>query len=102
MQIIIPRMAIYINVDKVLQRFSNRVIISGAVFRPGIYELTQGMTVDDLIKKADGLTEDAYKGRAQIFRLNDDLSKGILSFNAFEYFNNNFKKRRFGCCKINF
>jgi len=72
-----------INVDKVLQRFSNRVIISGAVFRPGTYELTQGMTVDNLIKKADGLTEDAYKGRAQIFRLNDDLSKGILSFNAF-------------------
>lgn len=71
-----------INVDKVLQRFSNRVIISGAVFRPGPYELTSGMTVADLIKKADGLTEDAYSGRAQIFRLNEDLSKGVLSFNA--------------------
>jgi protein involved in polysaccharide export with SLBB domain len=40
------------------------------------------MTAGDLIKKADGLTEDAYAGRSQIFRLNDDLSKGILSFNA--------------------
>src|SRR6266487_7049724 len=71
-----------INVDKVLQRFSNRVIISGAVFRPGIYELAAGITAEDLIKKADGLTEDAYSGRAQIFRVNADLSKGILSFNA--------------------
>ncbi len=71
-----------INVDKVLQRFSNRVIISGAVFRPGPYELSAGMTVTDLIKKADGLTEDAYAGRAQIFRLNEDLSKGVVSFNA--------------------
>jgi protein involved in polysaccharide export with SLBB domain len=72
----------FISVDKVLQRFSNRVIISGAVFRPGIYELTPGMTVSDLITKSDGLTEDAYTGRAQIFRLNEDLSKGMLSFNA--------------------
>jgi protein involved in polysaccharide export with SLBB domain len=73
-----------INVDKVLQRFSNRVIISGAVFRPGIYELIAGMTAGDLIKKADGLSEDAYAGRAQIFRLNEDLSKGILSFNVMD------------------
>jgi len=71
-----------VNVDKVLQRFSNRVMISGAVFRPGTYELIPGMTVTDLIQKADGLTEDAYKGRAQIFRLNDDLTKAMESFNA--------------------
>lgn len=77
-----PKDGDLINVDKVLQRYSNRVVISGAVFRPGVYELTQGMTVKDLIEKADGLTEDAYTGRAQIFRLNEDLTKGIVSFNA--------------------
>jgi len=87
-----PQDGDYINVDKVLDRFSNRVIISGAVFRPGVYELTQGMTVDDLIKKANGLTEDAYKGRAQIFRLNDDLTKGILSFNALNSSNINLRR----------
>jgi len=79
-----PQDGDFINVDKVLQRFSNRVIISGAVFRPGTYELIPGMTAGDLIKKADGLSEDAYAGRAQIFRLNEDLSKGILSFNAID------------------
>jgi protein involved in polysaccharide export with SLBB domain len=87
-----PQDGDYINVDKVLPRFSNRVIISGAVFRPGTYELTPGMTVDDLIKKANGLTEDAYKERSQIFRLNEDLTKGILSFNALKGSNINLKR----------
>src|SRR6476659_7087309 len=38
------------------------------------------MTVGDLIKKADGLREDAFKSRGQIFRLKDNLSKEIVSF----------------------
>lgn len=67
-------------VSKILNRFKNRVKINGAVFRPDVYELTTGLTVADLIRKADGLKEDAYTGRAQILRLQDDLTKSILSF----------------------
>ena len=67
-------------VSKILNRFQNRVKINGAVFRPDVYELTNGLTVGDLIRKADGLTEDAYTGRAQILRLQDDLKRSILSF----------------------
>ena len=67
-------------IGKVLNRFSNRVKASGAVFRPDTYELSPGMKVADLIKKADGLTEDAFTGRGQIFRLEEDLSRGIRSF----------------------
>jgi protein involved in polysaccharide export with SLBB domain len=70
-------------VGKVLNRFSNRVKISGAVFRPDTYELTNGLKVADLIRKADGLTEDAFTGRAQIYRLEEDLSRAIRSV---EYF----------------
>jgi protein involved in polysaccharide export with SLBB domain len=66
-------------VGKVLNRFSNRVKISGAVFRPDTYELTNGLRVADLIRKADGLTEDAFTGRAQIYRLEEDLSRAIRS-----------------------
>jgi protein involved in polysaccharide export with SLBB domain len=66
-------------VGKVLNRFSNRVKISGAVFRPDTYELTNGLKVADLIRKADGLTEDAFTGRAQIYRLEEDLSRAIRS-----------------------
>lgn len=69
-------------VSKILNRFQNRVKINGAVFRPDAYELTNGLTVGDLIRKADGLKEDAYTGRAQILRLQDDLSRSILSFDV--------------------
>lgn len=67
-------------VSKVLNRYTNRVTVTGAVFREGIYELTDGMTLSDLIRKADGLREDAFMQRGQIFRLKNDLSKEIISF----------------------
>ena len=56
-------------VSKVLNRFTNRITLTGAVYREGIYELDEGMTLRDLINKADGLREDAFMRRAQIFRL---------------------------------
>jgi protein involved in polysaccharide export with SLBB domain len=68
-------------VNKVLNRFTNRVYITGAVYREGMYELADGMNLNDLINKADGLREDAFMQRAQIFRLKNDLTKEILSFN---------------------
>jgi protein involved in polysaccharide export with SLBB domain len=67
-------------VGKVLNRFTNRITLTGAVFREGIYELTEGMTLRDLINRADGLREDAFMQRAQVFRLKNDLSKEMLSF----------------------
>jgi len=69
-------------VSKILNRFQNRVKINGAVFRPDVYELTNGLTVGDLIRKADGLKEDAYVSRAQVLRLQDDLTRSILSFDV--------------------
>lgn len=67
-------------VSKILNRFQNRVRISGAVFRPDVYQLTPGLQVADLIRKADGLKEDAFTGRGQIIRLQEDLTRSILSF----------------------
>ncbi len=69
-------------VSKLLNRFSNRVKIEGAVYRPDVFELTPNLKVADLIRKADGLTEDAYTGRAQIIRLQEDLTKSIVSFDV--------------------
>ncbi|RZL12847.1 MAG: capsule biosynthesis protein, partial [Pedobacter sp.] len=43
----------------ILERFSNRVTIEGAVLRGGQFELTQGLTVKQLISKAEGLRDDA-------------------------------------------
>jgi protein involved in polysaccharide export with SLBB domain len=69
-------------VSKLLNRFSNRVKIAGAVYRPDVFELTPSLKVADLIRKADGLTEDAYTGRAQIIRLQEDLTRSVVSFDV--------------------
>ncbi|BDD00020.1 polysaccharide biosynthesis/export family protein [Persicobacter psychrovividus] len=66
----------------VLNRFANRVQIAGAVFRPGTFELSDGLMVSDLIKKAEGLKEDAYLGRAYIYRKAADMSDEVLSFSV--------------------
>ena len=71
-----------IHAGKVLDRFANRVSIHGAVFRPGTYELVEGLTLSQLIEKADGIREDAFMERAMILRLNSDLSLSNLSFNV--------------------
>jgi protein involved in polysaccharide export with SLBB domain len=72
-----------ISVRKVLDRFSNRVIITGSVYREGNYELTPGLTLAQLIKKADGLTEDAFLERGLIFRLNEDsFTNQIIHFHV--------------------
>jgi protein involved in polysaccharide export with SLBB domain len=70
-----------IQISKILDRFQNRVKLSGAVFRPDFYELTEGMRISDLIQKADGLKEDAYVGRAQLIRLKPNLLKELVSIN---------------------
>ena len=66
--------------SKILNRFGNRVRINGSVFRPDVYELTPGLKAADLIRKADGLKEDAYTGRGQIIRLEEDLTRSVISF----------------------
>jgi protein involved in polysaccharide export with SLBB domain len=69
-----------VKVDSIMNRFSNRVSIEGAVFHPGDYEYTSGMQLSDLIKKADGLREDAFLSRGTIKRLKNDYSLESASF----------------------
>ncbi len=67
-------------IRKIIDRITNRVVIRGAVFLPGEYELTEGMTLSELIKKAQGLKEDAYAERGLLLRYNDDLTTQLLQF----------------------
>lgn len=69
-------------VDRILERFTNRVRINGALFRPGEYELTPGLTLKGLISKAEGLREDAFMNRGYISRTKDDLTSEMLTFNT--------------------
>ncbi|MCB9883185.1 MAG: SLBB domain-containing protein [Planctomycetes bacterium] len=45
-----------------------KVTIRGAIKNPGVYELTTGMRVTDLIRLAGNVTEEAYLDRAEIAR----------------------------------
>lgn len=71
-------------VGKVLDRYANRVQLKGAVFREGNYALTEGLTVNQLLKNADGLRGDAQLGRASILRTYDDLSTEVITINLRE------------------
>ena len=77
----IPLRADQYTVEAILDRYRNRVVISGAVFRPGDYELTKGLTLSQLISKAAGLKEDAYLDRGYITRLRPDNTSEALAFN---------------------
>lgn len=69
-----------ISVSPILDRFSNRVEIQGAVYRPGMFELGNGIsTVKDLIERANGLTGDAFTGRAVLTREKEDMTNEVLS-----------------------
>ncbi len=68
-------------VDAILNRFENRITVSGAVFRPGDYELSRGLTLSQLIAKAGGLREDAFMNRGVIIRLKPDNTTESISFN---------------------
>ncbi|HVZ97325.1 MAG TPA: SLBB domain-containing protein [Chitinophagaceae bacterium] len=68
-------------VRKLFDDFGNRLVIQGAVKMPGAYELTPGITLHDLIEKAGGLKQDAYRNEVSIFRSLSDKTPSILLIN---------------------
>jgi protein involved in polysaccharide export with SLBB domain len=71
-------------VGKILDRFTNKVNIVGAVFTPGNYEYLPNLKLSELIKEAGGLLENAYVNRGTISRLKDDFTPENLAFNVEE------------------
>ena len=69
-----------IEIDKVIEKYDNRLILKGSVYRTGIFALSDGMTVKDLIEKGEGLKPDTYMDRSFITRTNDDFSTTNISF----------------------
>jgi protein involved in polysaccharide export with SLBB domain len=69
-------------VDAVLNRFENAVKIFGAVYRPGEFELTPGLTIGGLIRRAGGLLENVYTDRATVTRTHTDGTTENITFNV--------------------
>ncbi|MBQ5582766.1 MAG: SLBB domain-containing protein [Bacteroidales bacterium] len=71
-----------ISIDETLDRYTNKVEVRGFVFRPGAFELGDDIaTVKQLVKRAGGLTEDAFLSRAVILREKADLNLEVVSVN---------------------
>ena len=74
-------------IDRIINRYENRVKIGGAVFRPGQFELQKGLTLSGLIRNAGGLKEDAFMGHGSITRLNPDNTLQLVPFNVQDVMN---------------
>ena len=77
-----------IQVFSVLDLRQNVVNITGAVTRPGQYDIGAGLMLNDLIRKADGLLGDAYLERVDIVRVNPDFTEELIKLDLNKVMNN--------------
>ncbi|MBO5181991.1 MAG: SLBB domain-containing protein [Paraprevotella sp.] len=71
-----------VTVDSIIPRFSNMVEVKGAVYRPGMYQMDGKIkTVRELMKHIDGVTEEAFLGRALLHRRREDRSLETVALN---------------------
>lgn len=67
-----------VTAEAILDRFTNKLEVRGAVYRPGIYELGGKLnTVRELVNKADGLMADAFTGRAVLYRERENKTREV-------------------------
>lgn len=60
--------------------FHNKLSITGAVYQPGNYAYSEGMTALDLINRAAGVRDEAYLNRAILFRTIDRVDRQSVNF----------------------
>lgn len=77
----VPQKGDIYTIGAILNRFENIVTIKGAVYREGNYELEKGITVKQLIARAEGLKEDAFKERVLLKRERENLEPEIIQIN---------------------
>lgn len=68
-----------VTVEAILNRFTNKLEVRGAVYRPGIYQLSGKLnTVRELVNEAQGLSGDAFLNRSVLYRQREDLTTEVL------------------------
>lgn len=76
-----PQNGDLIVIGEIIQRYENRVTVTGAVFRPGVFAIENGLTtVKELIKRAEGPRENAFLNRATISRRKENYDPEMISF----------------------
>lgn len=69
-----------VTIGAITNRYSNRVVLEGSVYRPGPYELTPGLSLSALLKLAQGLKPEAYFERGYIKRTLPNQERQFISF----------------------
>ena len=68
-----------VTAEAILNRFTNKLEIRGAVYRPGIYQLSGKLnTIRELVNEAQGLTGDAFLNCAVLYRQREDLTSEVV------------------------
>ncbi|WP_077155036.1 SLBB domain-containing protein [Bacteroides bouchesdurhonensis] len=68
-----------VTAEAILNRFTNKLEIRGAVYRPGIYQLSGKLnTIRELVNEAQGLTGDAFLNRSVLYRQREDLTTEVM------------------------
>ncbi|MGF7079881.1 protein involved in polysaccharide export with SLBB domain [Mucilaginibacter sp. UYCu711] len=76
-----------VQIGAVTNRYTNRVVLEGSVYRPDVYELTAGLTLSRLLKLAQGLKPEAYMERGYINRTLPNLEKQSIPFKPTDILN---------------
>ncbi len=77
-------------IEKITEKYNNRVLITGSVYRPGAYSITENgsMFINELIEKAEGLKSDVFLRKAYITRTNKDYSTTNIAIDLEKELNN--------------
>lgn len=67
-------------VGSITSRYYNRVIISGAVNRPGVYGWNEGMLLSTLLQRSGGVEKSALMSRGLVYRYGRDHQSHYLRF----------------------
>lgn len=74
-----PQVGDEILIGEALDRYSNRVQVSGSVMRQGEFSLEEGLTIKGLIEKAEGLRPEAFTNRVTLYRTSEDLTLAAIT-----------------------
>lgn len=80
----VPRNGDMVEISPITDRYTNRIVLEGMVYRPDVYELVPGLTLSQLLKKAEGLKSEAYMERGFIKRTMPDLQRISIPFDPRE------------------
>ena len=73
-----------LTVQKLSDIYHNKISIGGAVYQPGNYAYTEGMSALDLINRAAGVLDQAHLERGLLFRTTNRVDKQTLNFSVID------------------